>query len=138
TQFKFDRTDATVNFNWGFGSPDPSMHQDWFSIRWTGQVEAPATGSYTFYTQTDDGVRLWVDDVLLIDQWQNQATTEWSGSISLAQDQRYDIKMEYYDAGNEAVANLLWAGPSISKQIIPTSHLYVPGSNPPGQSDPLL
>ncbi|MDB6065398.1 MAG: hypothetical protein JWR26_1606, partial [Pedosphaera sp.] len=54
------RTDATVNFNWGTGSPDPSISADTFTARWTGMVQPQFSQTYTFYTTTDDGVRLWV------------------------------------------------------------------------------
>jgi len=57
-----ERLDPMVNFNWGTGSPDPSMAADGFAARWTGEVVIPNSGSYTFHTQTDDGVRLWVND----------------------------------------------------------------------------
>jgi hypothetical protein len=118
------RVDSTVNFNWGLGSPDPALPADNFSVRWTGQVKAPASGTYTFCTQADDGVRLWVNNVQLVDNWVNQATTETCGSINLTQGQSYSLKMEYYEYYSTAVANLLWQGPSISKQAIPQSQLY--------------
>ena len=63
------RADATVNANWGNSAPASSMQADTFSARWTGQVEAPATGTYTFYTRADDGVKLWVNGQLLVNRW---------------------------------------------------------------------
>jgi hypothetical protein len=67
------RTDATVNFNWGTGSPDATVGVDTFSARWTGQVEAPETGTFTFCTDTDDGGRLWVNNVQVVNSWVDQA-----------------------------------------------------------------
>jgi PA14 domain/HYR domain/Ricin-type beta-trefoil lectin domain-like/Secretion system C-terminal sorting domain len=122
------RTDATVNYDWGTGSPAPSVNVDHFSVRWDGQVEAPATGAYTFTVRADDGIRLWVNNVLLIDKWIDQAPTEWSGSISLTAGQKYAIKIEYYERGGGSVAQLSWAYPGQVKQIIPTSRLC---STPP-------
>ena len=58
------RTDPTVNFDWGSGSPAPAIGADTFSARWTGQVQPQFSETYTFYTQSDDGVRLWVNNVL--------------------------------------------------------------------------
>src|SRR4051812_10140137 len=55
------RTDATVNFNWGSGSPAAGVAVDHFSARWTGQVEALFSQTYTFFTTSDDGARLWVN-----------------------------------------------------------------------------
>lgn len=126
------RTDATVNFNWGNLSPDASMGVDTFSVRWTGRVEPCYSETYTFYTRTDDGARLWVNNQLLVDKWINQGATEWSGTITLAADQRYDIKLEYYENTGGAVAELRWSSASQAKEIIPQSRLYYPaGENVP-------
>src|SRR3954464_2132306 len=59
------RTDGTVNFNWGSGAPAAGIGADHFSARWTGQVEPLFTQTYTFFTVSDDGVRLWVNGQLL-------------------------------------------------------------------------
>lgn len=131
----FTRVDPTVNFNYGDGSPDPRIANDSFSIRWTGQIEARFTERYTFTTTSDDGVRLYVNGQLIIDQWNNQAPTNFSGSINLEAGVRVDIRMEYYEAGGGAVARLRWRSASQASQIIPQSQLYAadvppnPGAN---------
>jgi len=130
TNLKITKVDATVDFDWGSGGPDPTVGADTFSIRWSGQVQPQYTQTYTFFTTTDDGVRLWVNNVLLIDKWILQGPTEWSGSIALTAGQRYDIKMEYYENGGGAVARLSWSSPSQAKQIIPQSRLFPSGSLP--------
>ncbi|HTI98436.1 MAG TPA: PA14 domain-containing protein [Dongiaceae bacterium] len=124
------RTDAVVNFNWGNGSPDASISVDHFTVRWTGTVQPPLTGTYTFYTTTDDGVRLWVNDQLVIDSWVDQGPTEHSGSIALVAQQHYNIRMEYYENGGGAQASLSWSTPLQAEDIIPQSQLY-PFTNPP-------
>ena len=124
------RTDAMVNFNWGSGSPDPSISTDSFTVRWTGAVQPPLNDTYTFYTVTDDGVRLWINDQLIIDDWVDQPPTERSGSLTLAGQQRYNIRMEYYENAGGAQASLSWGSPSLSKAVIPQSQLY-PATNPP-------
>jgi hypothetical protein len=124
TNLAVTRTDATVDFNWGSGSPHTSMGVDTFSVRWTGKVQPQYSGTYTFFTSTDDGVRLWVNNVLLIDKWVNQGTTEWSGTINLTAGQKYDIRMDYYENGGGAVARLLWSHTSQPKQIIPQNRLF--------------
>ena len=118
------RTDATVNFDWGAGSPDPGISVDHFSVRWTGTVQAQFNENYSFYTRTDDGVRLWVNGQLIVDEWIDQAPTEWSGSITLASGQKYPMTMEYYEYGGGAAAQLSWSSPSTAKTIIPQSQLY--------------
>ncbi len=125
------RTDAVVNFNWGTGAPDPSVSADNFTVRWTGSVQAPLSDTYTFYTTADDGVRLWINGQLLIDNWVDQSATERSGSITLLARQRYDVKMEYYENGGDAVATLAWSTPSMPKVIIPQNQLYPFTNQPP-------
>ncbi len=125
------RTDAVVNFNWGNGSPDPSISSDTFVVRWQGMVQPQFTENCTFYTTTDDGVRLWVNGQLLIDHWVDQGPTEWSGSITLLAQQRYNIQMDYYENGGGALASLSWSSPSTVKAIIPQTQLYAVTNPPP-------
>ncbi len=117
------RIDRQVNYNWATGTA-PLGVGDSFSIRWTGEVLAPATGTYTFFTQSDDGVRLWVNGTQLVNNWTDHASTENSGTISLTAGQRYPIRLEFYENGGFAVIELRWQGPGITKQIIPTLYLY--------------
>jgi hypothetical protein len=133
TNPKVTRTDTNVNFNWGTGSPDPLIGPDTFSVRWTGKVKPQFSQTYTFYTTTDDGVRLYVNGQLIIDKWVDQSPTEWTGTIALTGGQFYDIKLEYYENGGGALATLSWSSSSQSKQIIPTSALFAgtPGNQPP-------
>ncbi|MFN0120536.1 MAG: PA14 domain-containing protein [Blastocatellia bacterium] len=127
----FTRTDATVNFDWYYESPATTISPDTFSVRWTGQVQPRYTGSYTFYALTDDGVRLWVNNQLIIDKWIPQAPTENTGTIQLTGGQRYDIRLEYYEDGGYATAKLSWSSPAQQKEIIPATQLYTPTAPPP-------
>jgi uncharacterized repeat protein (TIGR03806 family) len=125
------RTDATVNFNWGTAAPDASVTADHFTVRWTGTVQPQFSETYTFYTTTDDGVRLWVNGQLLIDKWVNQGPTEWSGSITLAAQQKYNIQMDYFENTGGAQASLSWSSASTAKAIIPKTQLYPVTNQPP-------
>ena len=118
------RTDATVNFNWGGGSPDPSISADDFTAIWTGVVQPQFNETYTFYTTTDDGVRLWVNGQLVVNKWVDQSATEWSGSVPLLAGQKYPITMEYYENAVTASAVLSWSSASQTKAVIPQSQLY--------------
>jgi len=87
-----NRTDPRIDFNWGDpGSPDASVGDDNFSVRWTGDVEVAFTETYTFYTNSDDGVRLWVDGQQLVDNWTDHSATENSGTIDLIAGNAYSI-----------------------------------------------
>jgi len=120
-----ERIDPTVDFNWGGSAPDPSVGADNFTVRWTGMVTAPSSATYTFYTQTDDGVRLWVNGQQIINNWVDQSSTEVSGEIALAAGQQYEIILEYYEAGGDAVCQLSWSTPSMAQAAIPSQYLSV-------------
>ena len=117
------RIDSQVNFDWGNNAPATSVDADEFSILWEGGIMAPTEGEYTFYTNTDDGVRLWVNDILIIDYWRNQSDTEYGEPIYLKAGMVYPIRMEYYENAGSAAASLSWSGPGVSKEIIPTDYL---------------
>jgi len=121
------RIDPQINFSWGDpGGPDPAVGDDNFSARWIGEVEAAFTETYTFYTSTDDGVRLWIDGQQLVDRWVDQGTTEVSGTIDLVAGNTYSLVMEYYENGGGAVAQLRWSSPRTPKDLIPQAALSLP------------
>jgi hypothetical protein len=119
------RTDPQIDFVFS-NSPDPNVNEDNFSARWTGQIEAGFTETYTFYARADDGVRLWVDGQQLVDAWIDQSATEYSGQIDLVAGQTYSLLMEYYENGGGAVAQLRWSSPSTPKQPVPQEALSLP------------
>ena len=118
------RTDANVDNGWGLGGPGSPIGNDNFSVRWSGQVEAPVGGSYSFITTSDDGVRLWVNGQQVIYNWTDHGPTDDTGAITLNAGQRYTITMEFYERGGGAVARLQWAYPGQSQQVIPQARLY--------------
>ncbi len=127
------RIDEAINFQW-FGSPDPLVPGDLFSIRWTGKVNALYSETYTFTTSTDDGVRLWVNNQLLIDQWQDQGTTPYQAVIALTAGVPVDIRMEYYDNEWGAVARLEWQSGTQFRQIIPRERLTTTAPTAPAMT----
>src|SRR6266850_2361961 len=118
------RTDSNINFNWTGHSPVPLIAPDTYSVRWTGKVKAAKTERYTFYAKADDGVRVWVNNQLLISCWTPHPALEFSGSINLTAGQKYDIKVEYFQRYGGAQISLSWSSPSTPKQIIPSSQLF--------------
>ncbi len=117
------RTDATVDFDWGQDSPDATIAADHFSVRWIGQILPTQSEAYTFYTHSDDGVRLWVNGQLLIDHWTPHALAEDSSVINLIAGQKVDIQLDYYEQGGDAVSKLLWSSLSQVKEVVPQSQL---------------
>ncbi|MCP9495345.1 MAG: PQQ-dependent sugar dehydrogenase [Pyrinomonadaceae bacterium MAG19_C2-C3] len=117
------RIDAAIAWDWGTNAPLPGIGSETFSVRWTGMIAPRFNETYTFYTQTDDGVRLRINGVLLIDDWNDHALKENSASVQLIAGRNYYIQMEYYDRSGAATARLLWSSPSQPKQIVPSARL---------------
>ncbi len=123
------RIDPTINFNNNFGVP--GLNEENFSVRWTGQVKAPVSGSFTFSTASDDGVRLWVNDTLIINNWTLHGTTiDTASPVTLTGSQLYDIRMEFYERGGGEVAQLRWAYPGQATQVIPQAYLFPATTRP--------
>lgn len=119
------RVDPVVDFNWGGGNPVAGIGADYFSVRWMGYLLAPTTGTYTFRTQSDDGIRLWVGGAPVIDNWTDHAATYNSGSVALTGGQYYALKMEFYEHGGQAVARLQWQKPGDAGfSTVPNPNLF--------------
>ena len=101
------RTDSTINFNWGVGSPDASIPNDNFSVRWS-KTESFNAGTYRFSATADDGVRLKVDGSTIIDQWKDQSATTYTADLALTTGY-HTIVMEYYENAWYAAAELSWS-----------------------------
>jgi hypothetical protein len=119
------RTDATVDFDWTSSPPDPSINPDTFTVMWTGMLQPQFSETYTLYTSTVEGTRLWVDGQMLVDDWVDDfRPIEFSGSLALQAGRLYPLTMEFYQNGGSAEAHLAWSSPSTTKRIIPQSQLY--------------
>lgn len=91
------RTDPHVDFHWGDGSYAPNAPADHFSARWTGYFVPKKSGNYTFYTNSDDGVRLYLDEEQLINDWQRHSETVNSYVRRLEAGKPYKIRLEYFE-----------------------------------------
>ncbi|MBN1697727.1 MAG: glycoside hydrolase family 9 protein [Spirochaetales bacterium] len=131
------RTDATINFNWGGDSPGADIPSDGFSVRWTGEIEPVYTDTYTFYENSDDGGRVYINNQAVIDRWEDHAAEEYSGTISLNAGQRYSVRVEYYENSGDATMQFSWSSTWQEKEIVPQSRLYSESTEPtPGPTDP--
>lgn len=99
------RYDAQINFNWN-GAPATGINADQFSVRWTSNVQLEA-GTYRFSATADDGVRLWVNGQLVIDQWRPQTATTYTADVTVPGG-AVPVQMAYYEGGGTAVAALTW------------------------------
>ena len=118
------RLDPTVDFTWGTGTPDPSIGPDNFSARWTGQVLPQYSQTYFFVARVDDGVKLWVNNQLIVTRWPGGGATDSTGSINLQGGVYYDIKMEYYEGTGNAESHLSWYSDDQAKQVVPANRLF--------------
>lgn len=100
------RQDATIDFDWKRGAPARGIPEDNFSARWTGKFSF-AVGTYRFSVLVDDGVRLWVDGQLVIDNWEDGGERELTAVVGLTK-ATHDIRLEYYDHTREARVRLTW------------------------------
>jgi len=103
------RSESTIYYDWGYGSPDLAVPSDYFSARWTRDVYFDSSTNYTFSATVDDGVRVWVDGVLVIDKWYPQSRTTHSGSTYVSAG-THQVKVEYFERTGVAVCMVSWAG----------------------------
>jgi len=103
-------------------APFADFPVDGFSVRWTGWVRVDALGEYTFTTTSDDGVRLWLDDALLVDQWTEHSIRDDSAPAALTPGW-HAVRLEFYDSAEIAFARLSWQGPGFEREVIPTDRL---------------
>ncbi|HLV78967.1 MAG TPA: chitobiase/beta-hexosaminidase C-terminal domain-containing protein, partial [Chthonomonadaceae bacterium] len=121
---RVNRIDPTVNFNWNGNSPAIGIPGVNWSAMWTGKVQARCTGTYTFYTVSDDGVRLFVNGQEIINDWTYHAPTVDTGTIHLVAGKSYAIKLEYFQGGGGSVMQLYWSDAGEGVEVIPQSQLY--------------
>ena len=122
--------DPTIDFTWGT-STLPFTNSGYYTVRWTGQVQPQFSETYFFDVKSDDGIKLWVNDQLIIDRWlQQSGGADNIGSIVLQAGVRYDIRLDYFQYGGSAQAHLSWYSASQPKQVIPSGRLYAAGQTP--------
>jgi hypothetical protein len=118
------RTDPKLEFAWRQGEGPVSGWNDIFSARWTGKLRARTSELHTFRTVNDDGVRIWIDGKLLIDDWVGRpVVAENRGEIRLEAGRSYDLKVEYFNGGDLGVLRLYWSTPTQNEEIVPAAQL---------------
>jgi hypothetical protein len=131
------RVDPVINFSeaeWGNAPAGTAVTpDDSYSERWTGFVRTETAGNWTFYTTSNDGVRLWIDENLIIDNWTQHTVTEDQATVNLSAGW-HAIRLEHYQQNGTVAISLSFAGPGQSKTIIPSTHLNT--ENPEVQPPP--
>jgi chitodextrinase len=116
---------SPVAYDWGEGKSAPAygVRGTRFSAQWEGYVSVPTSDTYTFYTNTDDGARLWVNNKEVVNEWRDHSLKQYSGTMYVKAG-TYPIVMQYYQNKGDDAASLLWSSSTIQKQIIPATDLY--------------
>ncbi len=102
----FTRTDAQINFNWGFNAPDPRVPQSYFSARWLGNFMFSG-GNYRFTLTSDDGSLLYIDNQLVVNAWGEHPAIPLTATVALTPG-THSIRVDYYQGTGSAVAGLAW------------------------------
>ncbi|HEY3393867.1 MAG TPA: PA14 domain-containing protein [Lacipirellulaceae bacterium] len=113
-----------VSHNWGTGSPAAGIDAESFSVRWTGQIQAKYSQSQTFRVFSDEGVRVWVDGQLIIDDWTPHVRRQQTGTINLVAGRFYDIRVDYFERTGDARMELSWLAPSQAVEPVSADQLY--------------
>jgi alpha-L-fucosidase len=129
------RVDSTINFDWVRNSPIKGIKEDDFTAKWEGFITPKYSESYRFEAVADDGIRVWVNNQLVVDQWGNTSTEKEGsvmdrqkgaakgGQIKLKAGVKYAIKVEYFESKQNAHAFLYWQSKHQSRQIVPQEAL---------------
>lgn len=130
TDLKLERTDAALNYDWA-GPPGQGVPGENFSVRWTGEIVPKFSETYTIYTISDDGVRMWINDQKITENWTDHAPTEDSGKIDLVAGKPYTVRIEFFQGGGPSCFKLLWSSKSQAKEVIPAAQM---NSTPAGNA----
>ena len=133
---KISKVESSINHNWGTGSPNSRINPDTFSARYVGDFEFEE-GTYEFTATADDGVRITVDNNIIIDAYYDQPPTTYTASTNLSAGS-HSIKVEFYERSGGAVLIVGWekvAGPTPPPPT-PTPPPTPPSPTPTPPPDP--
>jgi beta-glucosidase len=110
------RTDQQVDFGWTLFSADPKVNFDWFSVRWTGTLTGPSTGTIRLGVEGDDGYRLYLNDSLIIDRWQKRAFATTTVPVTMVQGSKYAVRLEFHEGVGNVRVRLVWDAGVVDKE----------------------
>jgi beta-glucosidase len=103
------RTDSQIQFGWTLFSPDQEkINYDYYSVKWTGTIKAPSTGTFKLGVEGNDGYRIYIDNKLVLDNWKKQTFQRKLTSIVFEKGKEYAFKMEYFEPTGNARVKLVW------------------------------
>jgi beta-glucosidase len=111
------RIDEQLNFNWFTNAPVPQLPTDNFSVRWTGFFTPPSSGTYQLGARVDDGIRIYLDDKLLVEDWRDRGAKTVTKPVELEAGRKYKLRVEYYDRYHIGEAHLVWSPPRLAETL---------------------
>jgi len=102
------RIDKELNFSWTLYSPHPDINYDFYSVRWTGKIKSPETGTFKIGIDGNDGYRLYLDGEMMIDNWKNQSYSNSLIDYYFEKDKKVDIKIEFFESSGSVRLKLIW------------------------------
>ncbi|RYX85977.1 hypothetical protein EON83_04270 [bacterium] len=131
-EFIFSRADANIDFTFSSILPDHSPNPRIppladYTARWTGRIAAQHSETYTFYAAVDDGIRVWIDHKLVLDQWGPHSPIQYSSKFTFEAGRQYLFKCEYLATdGGTSLIHLYWESPSQKKVFVPQDSFFYP------------
>ncbi|MDF2440787.1 MAG: hypothetical protein JWN98_1771 [Abditibacteriota bacterium] len=117
------RVDATIDWESVEGPAFNTPFADFFYARWTGKIRIPRDGEYTFFTESDDGSRVFINGRPVVDNGGTHGMEEKSGKVELKAGD-HDLKVDFFENSAGAGCRFRWSGPGIEKQIVPAAALF--------------
>jgi hypothetical protein len=118
--------EPSIDHSWGDPGGPTANVVDTFSARWTADLEIAIADTYTFIGTSDDGIRVWLNDNRIIDSWVDRSTADSYSTAQQLEPGIYALRVEYYENGGGAVAQLSWQTPNLARQIVPAGPLQPP------------
>jgi len=103
-----ERNDDEIDFNWGKDRPISGIPKDEFSVEWKRTVKFNKEGTYRFKATFDDGMRVYLDDDLIIDEWEDGEKRTVEKDVFIEKGEKIKIRVEYYDYEEKAIAKFDW------------------------------
>lgn len=125
------RIDPAPDFDWSRDPPAAGFPKEMYGVRWRALFDSPFDGLTQFCVTSDDGVRLWIDDTLVLEKWIVHPPSDTCGNIALVAGRRYRFRLDYFQRENGAVVRAYWRGPQMRRrEIIPPARFLVPPDAP--------
>ena len=132
-----ERVDTAIHFMWVRNTPMKPIREDDFTVQWSGFIRTDVTADYTFQGHADDGMRVWIDDKLVLDLWdqdenaaegnvmENTVQNVEHGHIRLQAGTCYPVRVAYYETKQNAMVSLMWSENGGENTVIPSKNFFL-------------